>query len=143
MIVNTENSQYQRLFTKQQTFILILLGMAFWFCGAMAVRFGSGFGWFGKTGSFFSFLIALPVSWISVLLIIKAAKLKAEQIIPGVSLGLLTATFLDGIVLTWGTQLYGTDDGLIGLGAAWILWGAFTFLACAFIEAWRRGIKLV
>ncbi|KEZ52891.1 hypothetical protein ACK1LH_11950 [Metabacillus indicus] len=143
MIVNTENSQYQRLFTKQQTVVLILLGMAFWFCGAMAVRFGSEIGMFGKTGSFFSFLIALPVSWISVLLIIKAAKLKAVQIIPGVSLGLLTATFLDGIVLTWGSQLYGTDDGLIGLGAAWILWGAFTFLACAFIEAWRRGIKLV
>ncbi|MEK3808465.1 hypothetical protein MHB63_18240 [Bacillus sp. FSL H8-0547] len=143
MGLKTENSELKRLFSKQQTAVLVVLGMAFWFCGAMAVRFGSDVGMFGKTGSVFSFLIALPVSWISVLLIMKAAKLKADQIIPGVSLGLLTATFLDGIVLTWGTQLYGTDAGLIGLDAAWILWGAFTFLAFAFIEAWRRGLKLV
>lgn len=131
------------LFSKRQRIILIVLGIAFWFVGAMSVRFGSGIGMFENTGNVIAFLIGLPVSWISVIIIKKVAHLNPEQIVPGVSLGLLVATFLDGIVLTWGTSLYGTDSLLVGRGAAWILWGVFAFLASAFVEARRMGYKII
>ncbi|WP_137789145.1 hypothetical protein [Bacillus sp. E(2018)] len=129
-------------FSKKQTGILIVFGLAFWFSGAMAVKFGYSVGLFGEMGSLISFALALPVSWLSVLLIIKGAGLKPLQIVPGIGLGLATATFFDGIVLTWGTWLYGTNSDQISFGAAWILWGAFTFLTFAFVEAYRKGIKL-
>ncbi|QZY88268.1 hypothetical protein [Exiguobacterium acetylicum] len=130
------------LFSKGQVIILVVLGVAFWFVGALSVRFGSGIGMFENAGNVIAFLIGLPVSWISVIIIKKVARLSAEQIVPGVSLGLLVATFLDGIVLTWGTSLYGTDPLFVGRGAAWILWGVFAFLAAAFIEARRMGYKM-
>ncbi|MEI4460817.1 hypothetical protein SZL87_00125 [Exiguobacterium indicum] len=131
------------LFSKGQVIILVVLGVAFWFVGALSVRFGSGIGMFENVGNVIAFLIGLPVSWISVIIIKKVACLNAEQMVPGVSLGLLVATFLDGIVLTWGTSLYGTDPLLVGRGAAWILWGVFAFLASAFIEAKRMGYKMI
>ncbi|WP_410503137.1 hypothetical protein RIF24_07825 [Exiguobacterium acetylicum] len=131
------------LFTKRQSIILILLGVSFWFVGAMSVRFGSGIGMFENAGNVIAFLFALPISWISVIIIKKVARLNAEQLVPGVSLGLLVATFLDGLVLTWGTTLYGTDPLLVGRGAAWILWGVFAFLASAFVEARRMGHKII
>ncbi len=130
------------LFSKGQATLLVVLGVAFWFVGALSVRFGSEIGMFENVENVIAFLIGLPVSWISVIIIKKVARLNAEQMVPGVSLGLLVATFLDGIVLTWGTSLYGTDPLLIGRGAAWILWGVFAFLAAAFIEARRMGYKM-
>ncbi|MED1863769.1 hypothetical protein P4V41_09930 [Fictibacillus nanhaiensis] len=131
-----------RFFSKKQTGILIAFGLVFWFSGAMAVQFGYSVGLFSKMGSLISFVLALPISWLSVLLIVKGADLKPIQIVPGIGFGLATATFFDGIVLTWGTWVYGTNSDQISYGAAWILWGAFTFLAFAFIEAYRKGIKL-
>ncbi|MBH0157355.1 hypothetical protein IHV10_13330 [Fictibacillus sp. 5RED26] len=147
MMKNTEvaeviESEKPRLFSMKQTGILIAFGIVFWFSGAMAVKFGYSVGLFGREGSLISFALAIPVSWLSVLLIIKGADLKPLQIVPGIGLGLATATFFDGIVLTWGTWVYGTNSDQISFGAAWILWGAFTFLAFAFFEAYRKGIKL-
>ncbi|AOT00571.1 hypothetical protein ESP131_10000 [Exiguobacterium sp. U13-1] len=130
------------LFSKEQAIVLVVLGVAFWFVGALSVRFGSGIGMFENAGNVIAFLIGLAVSWISVIIIKKVARLSAEQMVPDVSLGLLVATFLDGIVLTWGTSLYGTDPLLVGHGAAWILRGVFAFLAVAFIEAKRMGYKM-
>ena len=92
------------LFSKGQAIVLVVLGAAFWFVGALSVRFGSGIGMFENVGNVIAFLIGLPVSRISVIIIKKVARLNAEQMVPGVSLGLLVATFLDGIVLTWGSM---------------------------------------
>lgn len=131
------------LFSKGQAILLVVLGVVFWFVGALPVRFGSGIGMFENAGNVIAFLIGLPVSWISVIIIKKVARLNAEQMVPGVSLGLLVATSLDGIVLTGGTSLYGTVPLIVGRGAAWILWGVFAFLAAAFIEARRMGYKMI
>lgn len=141
-VAEVMQSEKTRFFSMKQTGILMAFGIIFWFSGAMAVKFGYSVGLFGGTGSLFSFILALPVSWLSVLLIVKGAGLKPTQIVPGISLGLATATFFDGIVLTWGTWVYGTNSDQVSYGAAWILWGAFTFLAFAFFEAYRKGIKL-
>ncbi|MET3728140.1 hypothetical protein ABID52_001721 [Fictibacillus halophilus] len=141
-VAEVSDLESPRFFSKKQTAILFAFGIIFWFSGAMAVKFGYSMGLFGHTGSLISFALALPVSWFSVLLIVKGADLKPLQIVPGIGLGLATATFFDGIVLTWGTWVYGTNSDQISFGAAWILWGAFTFLAFAFLEAYRKGIKL-
>lgn len=116
----------------------MFFGISFWFVGAMCVKFGSQFGVFGPVASIYSFGAGVIISWISVLFMISVAKLHPAQIVPGISLGLAVATFLDGIVITWGPSLYGTSYDEIALGAAWILWGAFGFLGAAFFEQWRR-----
>lgn len=116
----------------------MFLGAAFWFAAANAVRIGSSLGIFGQITSIVSFVVAIPISWLAVRLIIKVVDLKIEQIVPGISLGLAVATFCDGIAITWMSGLYGTEPAQIMLGAAWILWGIFTFTLGGYIEVYRR-----
>lgn len=127
--------------TPVQIVLLVVLGVAFWVAAATGVRIGSTFGIFGPIASLISFAAAAPICWLSVLLIIKVAQLRADQIVPGISLGLGVATCCDGIAITWASWLYGSDPAQIALGAAWILWGVFLFTAAAFAEAYRQGYR--
>lgn len=136
----TFSSDKPYLLTQKQIFLLTAVGVIFWFVGAMCVKFGSAFGFFGPTASIFSFGAGILISWLSVRFMVKLVGLSAPQIVPGVSFGLAVATFFDGIFITWGPTLYGSSYDEITLGAAWILWGACTFLTTAFVEAWRRDI---
>ncbi|WP_079478602.1 hypothetical protein [Halobacillus salinus] len=126
-------------FTKKQTGLLTMLGLGFWFLGAMTVKFGAQVGLFGPVASIFAFALGIAVAWVGVKFMISFCKLEIEQIVPGVAFGLGVATFSDGIAITWFTSLYGNQWEDVGLGAAWILWGAFTFLAAAFLEAYKRA----
>ncbi len=122
----------------QQLAVLIILGVTFWFVAAMAVRFGSQAGFFGPTASIIAFALGIPICWLSVLLIKKAARLEAGQTVPGIAIGVVAATFCDGIALTWGRELYGSDPAEITLGAAWILWGVGLFLLFAYLDDNRQ-----
>ncbi|GAB4192102.1 MAG: hypothetical protein OHK0022_06130 [Roseiflexaceae bacterium] len=123
--------------TTNQLAIAIVLGIAFWFVAALAVRFGSGLGFFGPTASVLAFAAGIPICWLSVRFSKKAAGLAEGQTLPGIAVGLIAATFCDGIALTWGRDLYGTDPALITFGAAWILWGVGLFLLFAYLEDLR------
>ncbi|MTH53736.1 hypothetical protein GKZ89_10000 [Bacillus mangrovi] len=129
------------LLSLSQMASVTFLGILFWFAGAMIVRIGTPLNFFGQEPGLLSFLAAIPLSWVSVLLIAQLAKLRNPQLVPGVSMGLAAATFFDGIAITWLPWIYGADHSEIGLGAAWILWGAFTFLGAAFVETYRRSVK--
>jgi hypothetical protein len=118
---------------------VIVLGVVFWFAAAMTVRFGSAAGFFGPSTSMIAFAVTIPVCWLSVLLIKKIARLNVGQTLPGIVLGTVAATCCDGIALTWGRGLYGSDSTLIIFGAAWILWGAGLFLLFAYLDDHRQS----
>lgn len=118
---------------------VVVVGVTFWFAGALAVKTGAPLGMFGPIASLFAFAAALPIGWVGVLIAAKAAQLQSGQIIPGIAVGSAAATFCDGIALTWARSLYGSDPEQVVLGAAWILWGVFAFFAGAILEARRRA----
>lgn len=118
---------------------VIVLGVVLWFAAAMTVRFGGPAGFFGPTASVIAFAIAIPVCWLSVLVIKKIVRLEAGQTLPGIAIGTAVATFCDGIGLTWGRDLfYGSDPTMTTFGAAWILWGAGLFLLFAYLDDQRQ-----
>jgi hypothetical protein len=117
---------------------VVVLGLVFWFAAAMAVRVGSTAGFFGTSASAITFAVAIPICWLSVLCIKKVARLATGQTLAGVAVGTMTATFADGIALTWGRGLYGSDPAMTTLGAAWILWGVGLFLLFAYLSDDRR-----
>lgn len=123
----------------RQLAALIALGVEFWFAAAMTVRFGSTSGFFGPSASLIAFAVAVPVSWLSMLLCKKIAHLKAGQTLPGIAIGLVAATLCDEIALTWGRGLYGSDSAQVVFGAAWILWGVGLFLLFACFEDHRQA----
>jgi hypothetical protein len=127
--------------TPTQLSIIVVISIAIWFIAAMCVRIGSPLGFFGPKASLILFAASIPIGWVSVLFMIKVAKLSADQIVPSVSLGLAIATFCDGIGITWASWLYGTDLAQIALGSAWILWGIFAFITAAFVESYRQGSR--
>jgi hypothetical protein len=110
-----------------------MIGIAFWFAAAMTVRFGGPAGFFGPTANVFVFALTIPICWLSVVCIRKVASLAAGQTVPGIAIGLVAATLCDGIGLTWGNGLYGTDPVMTTFGAAWILWGVGFFLLFAYL----------
>ena len=121
-----------------QVLAMVVIGVVFWFAGAMGVKLGAPLGIFGAVASAVTFAVAFPVSWFGVLVAAKVGKLGPDQILPGIAVGTVAATFCDGIALTWFRWLYGTDPEQVVLGAAWILWGAGAFFAAAFFEAHRQ-----
>lgn len=120
---------------------VIVIGLGIWFAAAMAVRFGGPAGFFGPTASVAAFAVALPVCWLSVLFAKRVAQLQAGQTLPGIALGTAAAAFCDGIGLTWGNGLYGSDPAQVSYGAAWILWGVGIFLLIAYLDDYRQTGK--
>lgn len=112
--------------TIKQIIILIVLGLIFWYLGAISVRVGSALGAFGSYVGLFTFIVGLLIGMLTVLIVKKSAKLSPNQIIPGCFFGGAVATFCDGIAITWAPWLYGNDPVQISMGAAWILWGVFS-----------------
>ncbi|RWZ54659.1 hypothetical protein EQV77_13490 [Halobacillus fulvus] len=81
-------------FSKKQTGLLTMMGIGFWFLGALSVRFGSQVGLFGPVSSILAFGLGLAVAWFGVKLIVAVCRLAVDQIVPGVAFGLAVATFL-------------------------------------------------
>lgn len=123
--------------SRGQLGLLIVLGVVFWFAGAMAVRFGAPAGFFGPTASVLAFALGIPICWLSVLFIKNVARLAVGQTVPGIAIGLVAATLCDGVGLTWGNGLYGSDPVMTTFGAAWILWGVGFFLLFAYLHDQR------
>lgn len=120
--------------TSGQIITATIIGLILWFAAAMTVRLGGPAGFFGPTGSLLLFAVGIPISWGSVFLTRRIARLQPGQTLPAIAIGLIAATFADGIVLTWFRDLYGADPAVVGYGAAWILWGVGLFLLIAYLE---------
>ncbi len=127
--------------TGKQIFLLVVMGLVFWYIGATCVRMGSEIGAFGSKTSILSYAAGFLIGWVTVIILKIIAKLKPNQIIPGCCIGGAVATFCDGIAITWTPWLYGTDPLQISLGAAWILWNIFTLFGAAILVAYRLESK--
>ncbi|MFM1919971.1 MAG: hypothetical protein RLZZ303_1605 [Candidatus Hydrogenedentota bacterium] len=125
--------------TARQVLLLLLIGVAYWFGGALAVRVGAPLGIFGPVASLASFAAAFPVAWGGVWLAAKLAQLRSEQVVSGIAVGTIGATCCDGIALTWFRSLYGSETELVLYGAAWILWGVAAFFVTAILESYRTA----
>lgn len=125
--------------TMRQHLTLLVIGVAYWFGGAMAVRFGAPLGLFGPMASIVAFVMAFPVAWSGVWLAAKLAQLRSDQVVPGIAVGTIAATCCDGIALTWFQSLYGSQTEFVLLGAAWILWGVAAFFVTAILESYRTA----
>jgi len=114
--------------------LLITLGVAFWALAAAQIR------WLpasisGPVSGLISFVIAVPVGWLSVRIVQRCASLSIGQLPAGVLLSGGIAMMIDGAVLHWAPQVYGQAETQVRLGAAWLLWGygvafAITLLMC-------------
>jgi hypothetical protein len=137
------NSGQTSLFLKSSQLLRVIpFSVLLWFVAAIFIQSVKGIGIFGGTNGVLTFLVLIPVSWISVLAIRWVGGLQKGQTISGVTVGLATATFLDAVALTWTPGLYGGEPQHVLFGGASILWGVGLFLLSAYIlemNDFRRG----
>jgi hypothetical protein len=113
-----------------QIAILAVLAAAFEIVTALYIR------WFPATFTdpllgALAFAAAVPVGWLSVRLLQRAARLSPEQLLAGVCLVGALAMIADGVVLHWVPGLYGHDDTVLRFASAWLLWGYGVSIAIA------------
>lgn len=137
------NSGQTSLFLKPSQLLRVIpFSVLLWFSAAMFILAMKGKGIFGGTNGVLTFLVLIPVSWVSVLAIRWVGGLRKGQTISGVTVGLATATFLDAVALTWTPALYGGEPQHVLFGGASILWGVGLFLVSAYLlemKDFRRG----
>lgn len=113
---------------------LIILGVVFWFSGAMSVKIlGSSVFTENNLYRIAMFVMLFPVSYIFLLISVKVANLNKSEILNAVVIMTITATFFDGIALTWFRQIYAESFETALYGAAWILFGAGVGLLIGYI----------
>jgi hypothetical protein len=105
--------------------LLIILGIVFWFIAAMTVKLlGNSVFTEHNLYRLLMFAATFPISFVFIQITVKLAKLKKAEILNAVVIMTITATFLDGIAITWFRQLYAESFETALYGAAWILFGA-------------------
>jgi Family of unknown function (DUF5367) len=126
-----------------QTVLFIALGVVFWFNAAMLIRYlGTSVFTEGNPKLILFFLLAIPITLVSMYITALVAKLRADELLKPVVIMTTTATFLDGIALTWFRTLYSSSFEVAMFGAALILWGAGLGLLFAyFLENRQTGLK--
>lgn len=104
--------------------LLVVLGVVFWFAAAMFIR-ATGPAIFSENNPnlIIMFVLTFPISYAFILVSQKVGKLQKPEISEAVVIMTITATFLDGVALTWFRQLYAHTFDVALYGAAWILWG--------------------
>jgi hypothetical protein len=113
-----------RRLTTAQTVTLAMMGAVYWFVAALVVRW-TATGWVGNDGStalVFALIIVATVPALFLGMAIARVGRDRAQISAAIMTG--TALLLDGVALTWGRSLYGTDPATVLGGAASIMWGA-------------------
>jgi hypothetical protein len=120
--------------------LFMFLGIVFWFTGVLFVRLGgealfiSGSPWL-----FFLFAIAVPASWGFVQLTTMIGQVKGLQLLNALVIETITATLMDGTVLTWFQTIYSQDSAKLLLIAAWLLWGGGMGLAVGYWQSNRQS----
>jgi hypothetical protein len=121
---------------KTQIALLVSLGIALWMLVTLNIRLRPETIVDPVRGSLL--FVTAPLSgWLSVWLCKFVGRLSAEQLLPGVALVGAVAMVMDGAALNWFSGLYGTDEKVLRIAAAWLLWGYGVALAVAVIWAAR------
>jgi len=120
--------------------ILLVLGLGLWLLATLYIHFiPSAFT--SPIRSALSFVTALPIGWLSILLVRRCARLARAQLVAGTALVGAVAMAIDGLALRFFPQVYSTDLDVFRPASAWLLWGYGVSLA---IALWMgREIKSV
>jgi hypothetical protein len=114
-------------------FLYVFLGVIFWFNAAMIIRFmGERFLTDNNPKLILAFLLTFPVTGITFYLTKLVTKLAYSELLRPIVIMTFTATFLDGIALTWFRQLYSPSFEVALHGSALILWAVGLGLLFAF-----------
>lgn len=129
------------MFTSRQVGLFVVLGIVFWFAGAMLVRIGGPTIFTaGSTMLFVLYILALPISlgFIAIARVISGVPLR--HMLAPTAVMTATALLLDGIAVGFFSQLYGSTWEWVMHGAALILWGGGVGLVCG---AWFSRAELI
>jgi hypothetical protein len=118
----------------RQVAILLIVSLLLWMVATAYIRWMPAMLIDPLQGSI-GFAFSIIAGWLSIVLIRWAAQLRPEQLLAGVSVVGAVAMMIDGAVLRWAPRIYGDDDTIVRLGAAWLLWGYGVCLALALIMA--------
>lgn len=119
--------------TRRQIAILAALGAAIWLGAALLLQMLAPLGVHQGAARVVMYLVIIPGTWPFVLLSMRLAGLVRGQVLPGIGVGLMVATLLDGLALAFAPGLYGGSVADVAGAGAVILWGAGVFLALAML----------
>jgi len=126
--------------TQQSIWLYVVLGVVFWFSGAMIVRLlGEAVFTPGNPLLILVFIATIPLGrvflWIAQRIgkLPDTGKLPDKAVFAPMVMMTQVAIMLDGIAITWFPQLYGDTPTHVMLGAAVILWGGGVGLVIAWI----------
>jgi hypothetical protein len=123
-----------------QQLLFVILGIVFWFNAAMLIRyFGESVFTEGNPKLMLFFVLAIPITLASMYITALVAKLRFDELLKPVVIMTITATFLDGVALTWFRTLYSPSFEVALLGSALILWAVGLGLLFAYILENRKG----
>jgi hypothetical protein len=127
--------------SQSKFFLYVFLGVIFWFNAAMIIRFmGKNFLTENNPKLILAFLLTFPVTGITFYVTKLVTKLAYSELLRPIVIMTFTATFLDGIALTWYRQLYSTSFEVALHGSALILWAVGLGLLFAYYLE-MKGVK--
>jgi hypothetical protein len=121
-------------FTPRQLAIIVAIGWAVWFIGALICRLAGAMGWFDGGARILVYAAVIPGTVPVILLLRRAAQTGSEHIALASAIATAAAIMLDGIALAWFPALYGPGVAQTAASGAVILWGGFAaiMLGCLF-----------
>jgi hypothetical protein len=118
--------------------LFVVLGVVFWFSAAMLVRLlGADVFTPGNPSLVVLFLASFPLTFAFVWIASAVSRIPLRQMFEPTVIMTFTAMLLDGVAITWFTQLYGEAHTHVMLGAALILWGGGLGMIWAWLLAKR------
>jgi hypothetical protein len=108
---------------KPQLSLFVFLGMVFWLNAAMIVRFcGSLVFSEGNPLLGVFFIIAILITIFTIFVLKHISRLRYDQLFGPITIMTITATFLDGVAMTWFRTIYSQSFEVSFFGSALILW---------------------
>jgi hypothetical protein len=129
------------MFTTRQVGLFVVLGIVFWFSGAMLVRIGGPKVFTeGNPLLVVLYILTLPISlgFIAIARALSGVPLR-DMLVPS-AIMTAVALLLDGVAVGFFSQLYGSTPDWVMHGAGLILWGGGVGLVCA---AWFSRATLM
>jgi hypothetical protein len=116
----------------RQVMILSAYGLVLWFLAALAIRYGTPAGLFGRSANIVAYAVTAPGSFLLASSSARWAQLRPGQILAGVTVASVAGLGGDGVAIAWLPRLYGDDATAALPGIAWLSFGVAASLVWAF-----------